>query len=281
MAVAATSRSWVPTSAPDVAKPAHSLAWARAARRSKESVGNAASTASTNAARLPRCSAVALCTPCNSSEAVIAAIPTSSFSPSCDSKRSATSVMACLAGRSRRARSNSMKTVVSRIVPMDRPALARRRRLGLCPWIDRRWPDGVEHCFHVLGERGVGRRSLREQCKRLSQGPSAARDSHSPMIVGMNDDVDRSLPVEHHDLLAMGDRFPSPTWNPDFLSFDRGHRPHDSRSVRKCTKPYGVWGADDSRPVTANCRLETCSNYAFSGTFMVEGARLATGDWLH
>jgi hypothetical protein len=42
---------------------------------------------------------------------------------------------------------------------------------------------------------------MREQCERLSQGPSTTRNSCPAMIVGMNDDVGRSLSVEDHNLL--------------------------------------------------------------------------------
>lgn len=63
-AVAATIRSCAPTSVPDAVRPAHILAWVRAASRSNGREGNAASTASTKASRRPRCSLLALCTPC-------------------------------------------------------------------------------------------------------------------------------------------------------------------------------------------------------------------------
>jgi CBS domain-containing protein len=60
IAVAATMRSCAPTSTPDEARPAQSRAWTRATSRSKESTGNASSTAATNASRRARCSSVAL-----------------------------------------------------------------------------------------------------------------------------------------------------------------------------------------------------------------------------
>jgi hypothetical protein len=82
IAVAATSRSCAPTSIPDGASPAHRRACARAASRSNGNGGNAVSTPSTNAARRARCSGVARCTPWSSSDAVMAAIPTSSADPS-------------------------------------------------------------------------------------------------------------------------------------------------------------------------------------------------------
>jgi hypothetical protein len=134
MAVAATRRSWGPISVPDEARPAQRRACTRATSRSKDSVGNAARTASTKAARRPRCSSVALCTPCNSSEAVIAAIATSSRTPSSDSKRWVISGIARAAGRPGMARSSSMKTVVSRTVPMDRAVWVQQNRALLpCP----------------------------------------------------------------------------------------------------------------------------------------------------
>ena len=70
----------------------------------------------------------ARCTPCSNSEAVTAAMPTSSSGPSCSSSRPPTSAMAFAAGRARTARSRSMKTVVSRSVPTGHPEVALRRR---------------------------------------------------------------------------------------------------------------------------------------------------------
>jgi hypothetical protein len=148
MAVAATSRSCAPTSIPDEASPAHRRACARAVSRSNGNGGNATSTASTNASRRARCPGVARCTPCSSSDAVMAAMPTSSVGPSCSSRRLLASFIAPGAGRRRMVRSSSMKTVVSRSVPMDFPEQARLRR-GRPPYPRRiqdrealRWPAG-------------------------------------------------------------------------------------------------------------------------------------------
>ena len=60
------------------------------------------------------------------------------------------------------------------------------------------------------------------------------------MIVGMNDHVSRSLPVEDHNLLVMGDRVPSPARNPDLLCFDRCHICTVAGQVRKRTELYGI-----------------------------------------
>lgn len=49
------------------------------------------------------------------------------------------------------------------------------------------------------------------------------RERPSPMLIGVNDDVSRSLPVEYHNSLMMGNGLPSPTWNSDFLGFERRH----------------------------------------------------------
>jgi hypothetical protein len=58
------------------------------------------------------------------------------------------------------------------------------------------------------------------------------------MIVRVNDHVSRSLSVEDHNLLMMGNRLPSPARNPDLLSFDCCHIhmvADQYGSVRNCT----------------------------------------------
>src|ERR1022692_2913677 len=61
------------------------------------------------------------------------------------------------------------------------------------------------------------------------------------MIVRVNDHVSRSLPVEDHNLLVMGDRVPRPGRNSHLLSFDCCHIWTVAVQVRKHTEVYGPW----------------------------------------
>jgi hypothetical protein len=74
---------------------------------------------------------------------------------------------------------------------------------------------------------------VHEQGERIPQAPPAVRRGST--IVGMTDDIGRSLAVENHDLLVKGHRFPRSARDSDLLSFDRRHGCDDSRSVRKST----------------------------------------------